>query len=90
MTKAEFIGKIAEKTDKSKDSVDQVLTAAVEVIIERVNAGDSVTLAGLGSFSLSERAARAGRNPKTGEVIEIPASKAIKFKLSKAAKDAVN
>ena len=90
MTKAELITKIAEKTDTTKTSVDQTLGALIEIIVKEVKAGRSITLAGLGTFSLSKRAARKGRNPQTGETIKIKASKALKFKASKAVKDALN
>lgn len=90
MTKAELIAKIADKTDNSKSCVDDVLGTLIETIIDEVKADGSVALAGFGAFSLTQRAARTGRNPQTGAAIQIAASKAMKFKASKAVKDALN
>ena len=87
MTKAELIAKIADKTETSKVRVDQILGALVETIVDEVKGGGDITLTGLGTFSLTQRAARKGRNPRTGATIDIPASKAMKFKPSKAVKD---
>jgi len=90
MTKAELISRLAEKTSASKKDVDRVLSALAEIIVDETKAGQSVPLTGLGTFSLAERSARPGRNPKTGEPITIQASKSIKFKPGKAIKDALN
>ncbi|MFH1137900.1 MAG: HU family DNA-binding protein [Pseudomonadota bacterium] len=90
MTKAELVALLAEKTEASKASVEKVLSSLVEVIVGEVKAGRDITLTGLGSFALTERAPRKGRNPRTGEEVDIEARKAIKFKPSKTVKDALN
>jgi DNA-binding protein HU-beta len=90
MTKAELVAAIAQKTNTSKIRVDQILIALVQVVSDEIKAGGDVTLTGLGTFSPTERAARKGRNPRTGEEIDIAASKAVKFKASKTLKDKLN
>ncbi len=90
MTKAELVAHIAEKVDTSKTEADQFLSTLVEAIVSEVKAGRDIALTGLGTFSLTERAARKGRNPRTGEALDIQASKAMKFKQSKTVKDALN
>jgi DNA-binding protein HU-beta len=90
MKKAELVSKLADQTGVSKAKVDEVLGALVSVIGEEVAAGGDVALTGLGSFSLSERPARRGRNPRTGEEIEIGPSRSLKFKPSKTIKDKLN
>ena len=89
MTKAELIARIAEKSETSKVRVDKVLGALVETIINEVRSGRDVSLTGLGTFSQGQRAARKGRNPKTGESIDIPATRVLKFKPGKAAKESL-
>lgn len=90
MNKTELVAAIAEKTDLSKKDAEAALKAFTEVIAEALKKGDKVQLVGFGTFEVSERAARTGRNPQTGEEMEIPASKAPKFKAGKALKDMVN
>ena len=90
MNKAELIDAIAEQANVSKATAERTLNATVDAIQGSLKAGATVTLAGLGTFSVSDRAERAGRNPKTGEPITVPASKAPKFKPAKGLKDAVN
>ena len=80
MNKTEFIAAVAEKA----------LKAFVDVVAEQLKAGDKVQLVGFGTFEVSERAAREGRNPQTGETMTIAACKAPKFKAGKALKDAIN
>ena len=89
MNKSELIDQIAESADLSKASAGRALDAATDAIAAALAKGDSVALVGFGTFSVSERAARKGRNPRTGEEIMIAASKTPKFKAGKALKDAV-
>ena len=90
MNKANLIDAVAQQADLSKAAAERAVSATVEAIQESLKAGDTVTLAGLGTFSVSARAERVGRNPKTGEPITVPASKVPKFKPAKGLKDAVN
>ena len=87
MTKAELIAAVAAKTDFSKKDVDQVVNSVLTTIGEELAAGGKVQLEGFGTFEVRERAAREGKNPATGEAIQIPASKAPAFKAGKALKD---
>ena len=89
MNKAELIHAAAMKADVSKKEAEAVLTAALDTITEALAEGEKVQLVGFGSFELKKRAARLGRNPKTKEAIEIPASVVPTFKAGKALKDAV-
>ena len=90
MNKTEFIAAVAEKAEISKKDSEKALKAFVDVVAEQLKAGDKVQLVGFGTFEVSERAAREGRNPQTGETMKIAASKAPKFKAGKALKDMVN
>jgi DNA-binding protein HU-beta len=90
VNKAELIELVGNKTSLSKSDAGEAVEAVLKGIQETLQNGDSVTLVGFGTFSVSERAARTGRNPRTGEVITIPASKSPKFKAGKALKDALN
>lgn len=90
MNKAELVEMVANATDLSKAKTDEVISALVATIVEAVSKGDSVQLVGFGNFSSGERAARTGRNPRTGEEIKIAAAKTVKFTAGKAFKDAVN
>ncbi len=90
MRKADFVAAVAAKTNMSQTAVDKVITEALNTIMDAVAAGDKVTFTGFGSFEKRDRAARQGRNPQTGEVIQIPASSAPAFSPGKAFKDAVN
>lgn len=90
MNKAELVTAIAEKTELSKKDAEKALKAFVDVVTEELVKGEKVQLVGFGTFEVSERPARTGRNPQTKEAIEIPASKAPKFKAGKALKDVVN
>ncbi len=89
MNKTELIAKIAEKSAMSKKDAEKALAAVIDSITEALVAGDKIALVGFGSFEVKAREARMGRNPKTKEAIEIPASKAPVFKAGKALKDAV-
>jgi DNA-binding protein HU-beta len=90
VSKAQFIDNIAEKLGTSKTEAEAFVKAYQEEITSTLAGGHSVTFVGFGTFSVGDRAARDGRNPKTGETIRIPASKSAKFKAGKALKDAVN
>ncbi|NRO98806.1 DNA-binding protein [Paraburkholderia sp. NMBU_R16] len=90
MNKSELIDAIAAKTDTSKAQTGEALDAIIEVITHALVKGETVQLIGFGSFSTGKRAARTGRNPKTGEEIQIPEAKTVKFIAGKAFKDAVN
>jgi DNA-binding protein HU-beta len=90
MNKADLIDKIAEAADVSKATATRALDAALESITRELKKGQSVTLVGFGTFTVRKRAARSGRNPRTGETIKIKAAKIPGFKAGKALKDAVN
>ena len=90
MNKTELIAAIAEQAEISKKDAEKALKAFVDVVTEQLKEGEKVQLVGFGTFEVSERAAREGRNPQTGETMKIEASKAPKFKAGKALKDAVN
>ena len=90
MNKTELIAAIAEKTELSKKDAEKALKAFTDVVAEQLKNGDNVQLVGFGTFEVSERAARDGRNPLTGEAMHIPASKSPKFKAGKALKDMMN
>lgn len=89
MNKTELISAMAEKAEISKKEAEKALAAFTNVVADVLVDGDKVQLVGFGTFEVVERAARIGRNPKTGETIEIAASKSPKFKAGKALKDAV-
>ena len=89
MNKSELVAKIAEAGLTRKDS-ETALNAAIAAIGEALASGESVQLVGFGTFSVKERAAREGRNPRTGETVKIKAAKAPVFKAGKALKDKVN
>ena len=90
VNKSQLVDQIAENADISKAAAGRALDALVETVTETLKSGDQVTLVGFGSFIVRERAARTGRNPKTGEAIEISAAKVPAFKAGKALKDACN
>lgn len=89
MTKAELVAKIAEKNGSSKAQAEASLNAILDTIQGELAAGNKLTLTGFGTFSVSERKARTGRNPRTGDEIKIPACKVAQFKPGKVLKDAV-
>ena len=90
MNKTELIAAIAEKTELSKKDAEKALKAFTDVVAEQLKNGDKVQIVGFGTFEVSERAARDGRNPLTGEAMHIPASKSPKYKAGKALKDMMN
>ena len=90
MNKSELINAVAVSAEVSKKEAEEVITAALDAITAALKEGDKVQLVGFGSFEVKKRAARVGRNPKTKETIEIPASVVPVFKAGKALKDAVS
>ena len=90
MNKTELVAAVAEQADISKKDAEKVLKAFVDVVTEEMKKGEKVQLVGFGTFEVSERAAREGRNRQTGKTMKIEACKAPKFKAGKALKDAVN
>ncbi len=90
MNKTELVAAMAEKAELSKKDSEKALKAFIDVVSEELKNGGKIQLVGFGTFEVSERAARTGKNPQTGAAIQIPASKAPKFKAGKALKDAVN
>ncbi|MEE9448321.1 MAG: HU family DNA-binding protein [Arenicellales bacterium] len=90
MNKSELVEAVAGAADLSKADAARAIEATVAAITDTLAKGDSLSLIGFGTFSISHRAARAGRNPRTGETIQIKAAKLPKFKAGKALKDAVN
>ena len=89
MTKQDFVSKIAEKANLTKAAAAAAVNAYHEVVGEALASGDTVDLPGFGKFSIGERAARTGRNPQTGETIQIAAVKSPKFKAGKVLRDAL-
>ena len=90
MTKTDLITQVAEKTSLTKKDSAAAIDAVFAAITAALAQGDGLSLIGFGSFAVSERAAKEGRNPKTGEKMTIAAGKSVKFKPGKALKDAVN
>jgi DNA-binding protein HU-beta len=90
MNKADLIDAVAEDSDLTKASAARALDSAIENITNALKDGNSVTLVGFGTFTVRQREARMGRNPRTGEAIQIKASRVPGFKAGKALKDALN
>lgn len=90
MNKTELVAAIAEKAGLSKKDAENAVKAFADTIAEELKNGNKVQIVGFGTFEVSERAAREGRNPKTGEKMPIAASKSPKFKAGKALRDQVN
>ena len=90
MNKTELVAAVAEQADITKKDADKAITAFTEVVAKELRNGGKIQLVGFGTFEVSERAEREGRNPQTGETMTIAASKNPKFKAGKALKDLVN
>ncbi|MBR2528434.1 MAG: HU family DNA-binding protein [Blautia sp.] len=90
MNKTELVAAMVDETKLSKKDVEAVLNSFINVVTKELKDGEKIQLIGFGTFEVAERAARTGMNPQTKEAIEIPASKAPRFKPGKALKDAVN
>jgi DNA-binding protein HU-beta len=89
MTKAEIVGKIAEGAELTKKQAEKAVELFLSSIVDALKDSDKVTFVGFGTFSVSDKAARVGRNPQTGAEIKIPAKTAVKFKVGKAFQEAV-
>ncbi len=89
MNKSELVDAIADSADLSKGAAGKALDATISAISKALKKGDSVSLVGFGTFTVRKRAARAGRNPQTGEALKIKAAKVPAFKAGKTLKDAV-
>ena len=90
MNKNDLIAAVADNTELSRGDATKAVDAVFDLITDCLKNGDEVRLVGFGTFSVSQRKATQGRNPRTGETIQIPASKQPKFKAGKGLKDAVN
>ena len=90
MNKTELVAAIADKTELSKKDSEKALKAFIDVVGEELKKGEKIQLVGFGTFEVSERPAREGRNPRTGETMTIAATKTPKFKVGKALKAMVN
>lgn len=90
MNKAELIEAVSDAADLSKSDATKAVDGVIEAVTNSLKNGDQVTLVGFGTFLVRDRAARTGRNPRTGEAIQIAAAKVPGFKAGKALKDAVN
>ncbi|MDD5826761.1 MAG: HU family DNA-binding protein [Bacilli bacterium] len=90
MKKSEIIALIAENTELSKADVERVYNATFDLFKDELAKGNKISVSGFGTFDISERAEREGRNPQTGETIKIAASKSVKFKAGKELKEKVN
>lgn len=90
MNKSDLVAAMAEKAEISKKDAEKALAAFTDVVADCLKNGDKIQLVGFGTFEVSERAAREGRNPLTGETMQIKASKSPKFKAGKALKDQLN
>lgn len=90
MNKKDIVASVAEMNDMNKGEVGEILDATLETIQDALGEGEVVDLYGFGKFSVSERKARKGRNPQTGETIQIAAKNAVSFKPSRVLKDAIN
>ncbi len=90
MKKNELVANVAFDTGCSQAEVGRVVESALRAIAETLSAGDEIRLAGFGTFAVSFREGRTGRNPRTGETIQVKASKSVRFRPAKALKEAVN
>ena len=90
MNKAEFVGAVADTAELTKVDAAKAVEAVIDVIKTALKKGDTISLVGFGTFTVRKRAARSGRNPRTGQTIKIKASKNPAFKAGKALKDALN
>ena len=90
MNKTELVAVVAEKSGMTKKDTERVVNAALDTIVQKLMKGEKVQLSGFGNFEMKEREARVGRNPRTKESIEIPASRQPVFKASKVLKDTIS
>jgi DNA-binding protein HU-beta len=89
MTKADLIDSVANKAELPKQKAEEIVNGVFDDIVAALKKGDKVNISGFGTFSISERKARTGRNPKTGETIQIASSRAAKFKSGKTLKESL-
>ena len=89
MTKAELVAKIAGAAGLTKANAENAVNSFVSVVADALSGGDKITLVGFGTFEVSKRSEREGRNPRTGAALKIPASKTVKFRVGSKLKDAV-
>ena len=89
MKKGDLIAEFAKRTELSATAANNAVNTLIDIITERLKKGDTVGITGFGTFSVAKRAARKGRNPATGAAIKIAAKKVVKFRIAKAAKDAI-
>ncbi len=90
MNKQELVEKVSEKAEISKSNAAKTINALLDIVTEELAAGGSINLVGFGNFKVTERKSRPGRNPATGETIQIPSAKVPRFTPGKALKDSVN
>ncbi|MBX3244672.1 MAG: integration host factor subunit beta [Acidobacteria bacterium] len=90
MTKADLVEKVAVEADMTKKDAEQLVEIVLESIVDSLNAGEKIELRGFGSFRVRERNSRKGRNPKTGEAVDIPAKRVAYFKPGKELKELIN
>ena len=90
MTKADLVDSVANKTDIPKEKAEEIVNSLFDDIIAALKNGEKVNISGFGTFSVSHRKARTGRNPKTGEAIQIASSRAAKFKAGKTLKESLS
>jgi DNA-binding protein HU-beta len=90
MNKSEFVAAVADSAEMTKADAERAVEALFKVVKKALKSGDSISLVGFGTFSVRKRAARTGRNPRTGDTIKIKASKVPAFKAGKGLKDAIN
>ncbi|MGN0823659.1 MAG: HU family DNA-binding protein [Candidatus Coproplasma sp.] len=90
MNKTELVKVVAEKADLTQAVAADAVNAMVDAIVESLVEGNEVAILGFGSFKVADRPARTARNPQTGEMVEVPESKAVSFKVSKALKEKLN
>ena len=90
MTKADLIDSLANKSELPKPKAEEIVNGLLDDIVGALKKGDKVNISGFGTFSISERKARTGRNPKTGEAIQIASSRAAKFKAGKTLKESLS
>lgn len=90
MTKADLVDSVANKTEIPKEKAEEIVNSLFDDIIAALKSGEKVNISGFGTFSVSHRKARMGRNPKTGETIQIASSRAAKFKAGKTLKESLS
>jgi DNA-binding protein HU-beta len=90
MTKADLIDSVANKAELPKQKAEEIVNGVFDDIVAALKNGDKVNISGFGTFAVSQRKARTGRNPKTGEAIQIAASRAAKFKAGKTLKESLS